>query len=272
MKNKIFIAGFFFLLLVIGSYLFSAHKVKQYQRLMPASERASAFMVSPELMKIGAGEFKGLMADYLLLKASTFLGGRYSTTEKDWNAVATLFSQSLALDPYFFQTCYYIQATLPWEAKMPEKAVKLIAISKKHRFWDWNPGFFEGFDYFYFLKDNLTASKILMETSRMPDAPTLIGLLGARLAQKGGKTKTAIIFLKAMYKKTEDKATKKEIELRIKALSDVLILESGIAAFVDRFGHQPKTLEELTANNILKKLPENPYKKPYTYKNGQIGF
>ena len=239
---------------------------------MPSSERASAFMVSPELMKIGAGEFKGLMADYFLLKASTFLGGRYSTTEKDWQAVETLFSQSLALDPYFFQTCYYIQATLPWEAKMPEKAVKLIEISKKHRRWDWNPGFFLGFDYFYFLKDNLTASKILMETSQMPDAPPLLGLLGARLAQKGGKTKTALIFLKAMYAKTEDKATRKEIKLRIEALSGVLVLESGIDAFVTRFGRRPETLEELTANNILKKLPVNPYKKPYTYANGQIGF
>jgi len=75
-----------------------------------------------------------------------------------------------------------------------------------------------------------------------------------------------------MYAKTEDKATRKEIKLRIEALSGVLVLESGIDAFVTRFGRRPETLEELTANNILKKLPVNPYKKPYTYANGQIGF
>jgi len=67
---------------------------------------------------------RGVYQDYLLLKASTFLGGRYQTSDSDREAVYTLFRQSLALDPYCFQTCYYIQGYLPWEGKMPARATQ----------------------------------------------------------------------------------------------------------------------------------------------------
>ena len=229
-------------------------------------------MVSPTLLEIAAGEFKGLLADYLLLKGSTFLGGRFETTESDWEAVHILFRQSLALDPYCFQTCYYIQAFLPWKGGMAREAIELLEISRKHRSWDWNPGYFIGFDYFYFLDDNLSASKYLMEASRLPRAPSLLYLLGSRLAQKGGQTETAIVFLKSMYDKSDDEQTREIIAQRIEALAGVFILEKGISQFTLRFGHPPKNLQELVHTEILEELPKNPYKMPYTYENGQIGF
>ncbi|MFH1293044.1 MAG: hypothetical protein ABIJ44_02820, partial [Pseudomonadota bacterium] len=107
MKKRALIITIILVLAITGGYIVSASKVKRYQGHIPSSQRASALMVSPALLEIGAGEFKGLLADYLLLKASVFLGGRYETTDSDREAVYTLFRQSLALDPYFFQTCYY---------------------------------------------------------------------------------------------------------------------------------------------------------------------
>ena len=272
LKKGLLILKVMAVLAIGGLYLLSASKVKEDQERMPSSERASALMVSPALLEIAAGEFKGVIADYLLLKSSIFLGGRYETTKGDWEAVYTLFRQSLALDPYFFQTCYYIQAFLPWGARMAKEAVALLEISKTHRYWDWTPGFYIGFDYFYFLKNNLTASRYLMEASEIPNSPSLLPMLGTRLAQKGGQTMAGIVFLKAMYEKAGTETEKKRISLRIKALTDVLTLEKGISEFSSKFDHPPQSLEELVNAGILKKLPENPYKKPYTYENGRIGF
>jgi len=200
------------------------------------------------------------------------LGGRYDTTKGDWEAVYTLLRQSLALDPYFFQTCYYIQAFLPLGARMAKEDVALLETSKTHRYWDWTPGFYIGFDCFYFLKDNLTASRYLMEASEIHNSPPLLSMLGARLAQKGGQTMAGIVFLKAMHEKAETETEKRRISLRIKALTDVLTLEKGISEFSLKFGHPPQSLEQLVTTGVLKKLPENPYKKPYTYENGRIGF
>lgn len=272
MKKRALIITIILVLAITGGYIVSASKVKRYQGNIPSSQRASALMVSPALLEIGAGEFKGLLADYLLLKASIFLGGRYETTDSDREAVYTLFRQSLALDPYFFQTCYYIQGYLPWEGKMPQKAIELLEICKQHRYWDWTPCFFIGFDYLYFLNDNLAASGYLMEASKLPDAPLLLGMLGARLAQKGGQTETAIVFLKTMYETADNEDTKKQIGSRIEALTGVLVLEKGIEHFKEKFGRSPNRLEELVTAGILKELPQNPYKKPYSYEDGQIGF
>ena len=272
MIKKALIIRIILLVILIGGYVCSALKVNHFRSSVQSSQRASAFMVSPELLEVAAGEFKGILADYLLLKASTFLGGRYSTTREDWEAVYTLFSQSLALDPYFFQTCYYVQATLPWEAKMPQRAIELLEISKQHRPWDWQPGFYIGFDYYYFLKDNLNGSKYLMEASEKPGASPLLALLGARLSQKGGQAKAGIVFLKTMYENEENENTKKQIVQRIDALRGVLIIEKAIEKFTIKYNHPPKKLDELITAEILPALPENPYKKPFEYEDGMIGF
>ncbi|HBN26654.1 MAG TPA: hypothetical protein DD405_04200 [Desulfobacteraceae bacterium] len=265
MSKKTLFTSIILFLVITGSYAYSAFMVTGYRNNTQPSQRASAFMVSPEALEIAAGEFKGIIADYLLLKGSVFLGGRYSTTKEDWKAVYTLFSQSLALDPYFFQTCYYVQATLPWEAKMPQRAIELLEISKQHRPWDWQPGFYIGFDYYYFLKDNLNGSKYLMEASEKPGASPLLALLGARLSQKAGETKAGIVFLKTMYENEENEETKKQIKQRIDALKGVLILEKAIEKFTLKLNHSPKKLDELITAEILTALPENPYGDAYNY-------
>ena len=274
MKKKVLFIWIIVCIIITGSYAYSAFKVTDYRSSIESSECASAFMVSPELLKIAAGEFKGIIADYLLLKASVFLGGRYFTTKDDWKAVSTLFSQSLALDPYFFLTCFYIQASLPWEAKMPEKAIELLKISSQHRSWDWQPDFYIGFDYFYFLKDNLNGSKYLMEASKKPGASPLLGMLGARLSQKGGQTKAGITFLKTMYENEENEDTKKQIKQRMDALEGVFILEKAIEKFTLEFDRSPKKLDELIATGILTAMPENPYNDTYYYdhKTGIIAY
>jgi len=265
LSKKTLFTSIILFLVIAGGYVYSGLMVTGYRNNVQPYQRASAFMVSPEALTIAAGEFKGIIADYLLLKCSVFLGGRYSTTKEDWEAVYTLFSQSLALDPYFFQTCYYIQATLPWDAKMPKQAIKLLKISSQHRPWDWQPDFYIGFDYYYFLKDNLNGSKYLMESSKKPGASPLLGLLGARLSQKGGQTKAGIVFLKTMYENEKNEKTKKQIKQRIDALKGVLILEKAIEKFTLKFNHVPKKLDELITAEILTALPENPYGDAYNY-------
>ncbi len=264
-------------LLVVGAALYVASAIMVHglrDRLDP-TQTVSALHIRPEVLEVVSGEFRFLLADYLLLKASVYLGGRYSTPDPCKKAVSTLFRQSVSLDPYFFQTCFLVQGYLPWwRGNFVDDAIESLEISKKHRDWDWEPGFFLGFDYFYFLKDNLTASRFLMEASEKPNAPPLLGLLGSRLSQKGGKTKASIKFLKAMYTRTENKAAKEEIDRRINALKGVLSLEKGIARFTSTFGHPPETLEQLVESGIVERLPTNPCAQDgaYVYEDGKIEF
>ena len=274
MKKKSFIL----LMLLFFSFLSiyaSAYVHLFHNRTGPAAEQgmhATALQLPPVLMKIFAGEFKGLVADYLLLEAAAFLGGDTKATEEDWEAIGLLFKQTMALDPHFKQSYYMLQSVLPWQAGKCDLAIELLEKSKKHRPWDWLPGFFIGFDYFYFLNDNLKASEYLMEASEIEGSPIILATMGARLAQKAGSTRNAIVFLKAMHKKTDDEEIREILKERINVLEGVFILERGVARFRSRFGHSPNTLDELLSKGILKKIPHNPYTGYYTYENGQIGF
>ncbi len=270
----------FFILFIVGAavYVSSAIRVQALRDNLDPTQVVSALQVRPEVLEIVSGEFHSLLADYLLLKASVYLGGRYSTPDSSKKAVSTLFRQSATLDPYFFQTCYYVQGYLPWwKGDFPKQGIDILEISKEHRYWDWQPGFYIAFDYFYFLKDNLTASRYLMDLSENFDlrSSDFFGLLGARLSQQGGQTKASIAFLNTMYKRTENKKAKEELEQRIVALEGVLKLEKAIARFKSMFfGRPPDTLEQLVEAGILKRLPENPSKpdKTFTYEGGMIKF
>jgi len=273
-KETVFI--WFLLLLGLAAYGAGAMQVQKHRDRLDPTQIVSALQMRPEVLEILSGEFRSLLADYLLLKASVYLGGREEASNAKKNAVSTLFRQAANLDPYFFQTCYFVQGYLPWwKGRFVNHAIEALEFFLEHRDWDWQPGFFLGFDHLYFLKEPLSAAGYLMEASKKPKAPTLLGLLGARLSQKGGQTGASIAFLKAMHASTEKEVVRADIERRIAALEGILILDKAIAQFKSLFfGHPPDTLERLVETGILERLPENPWRsdETYVYENGNIDF
>lgn len=244
-----------------------AHRTDYVYRL-----HAAATPLPTEVLKALAGEFKGMVANYLLLEAASFMGSNQEPTAEDWDATARLLDQSSSLDPYFKQTYRLSQSALAWEPDQLTSAITILERSRKHLTWDWQPGFFLGFDYYYFLNENLTASQKLMETSKVPGAPIALATLASRLASKSGHTGAAIAFLTAIYKNTDDAETKKILELRILALRGVETLEAAVVLFQKKFDRLPATLDELVHETILSDLPSNPYKRPYSIKEGRIDF
>lgn len=229
--------------------------------------------MSDDLFRIIAGEFKGLVADYLLLEIGSFAGSGQSILPHDWDNIYEALKKSLVLDPYFQQTYLLTQGNLPWDANMPEKAVELLRISQKHRPWDWRPGYYIGFDYYYFLKDYEKASKVFLETSKIPGAPVLMTLLGARFAQKSQREPTAIQLLSTMLDDPNlDENSQKEIKNRIIALKGVLTLKQAIDVYKTKHQILPDSLETLVADRIIEKLPTNPYGGGFKYQNGEVEF
>lgn len=263
---------FIFSILLLGAYLAGTHMLHGQRDLRRSDLRAVAPPFPPQVMKVIAGEFKGLVSDALLIDAAAFLGSNKKPTDEDYESLIRLFRHVLALDPCFKQAYYLVQASLSWEGKRYDTANELLGISRDARWWDWVPGFFIGFNCFYFLKDNPAASRHLMEASKVPNAPLALATLASRLAAKSGKTLTAIVFLKAMLEKTEDEDKRKELELRIEALSGVLLLERAIERYRSAFGKDPDTLDALVSSNILPELPTNPYGRPFELKDGVVNF
>ena len=253
-------------------------KVKAFRKNLPMElVRREALMVDPVALKVVSGEFRGLLADFLLLKAAIIDGGEPDKmTAEDWDAVYMLYKQSLVLDPFFYQTAYYIQGNLVWREGMTRKAMDLLKISADKRTWDWNPLWYLGFDYAHFYNDRIRAADYFLSASKKPDAPPLFGILAARLNQAGGQALTSIAILKAMQEHTDNEEFKKELELRIQAHKGVYQLEQSVGAFQIRFGRLPISLEELVTTGILGRLPINPYsdsdKYYYDPKTGHVDY
>lgn len=261
--------------LLLCAYVGVYWQVKAFRADMPkVTKRAEALAVDPTLLRVISGPFKGVMADFLLLKASIFVGGTFEALPEDWETVYTLFKQSLYLDPNFFSTGYYTQGLLAWREGQHERAVELLKYHAEHRYWDWEPMFYLGFDLFYYLNNDAEAAHYMQLAAERPGAPPIAATLAARLAQKGGKTLTAIALLKEMYDRAEDERFKARYAKKIKAHVGVYELEQAIDHFERQTGRKPHSLPEIVESGTLKRLPENPYGFPYEYdpETGKITF
>lgn len=222
-----------------------------------------------------AGEFKGLMADYLTLEAGAQLGtqlirkpaGGFQVVKKeyDWPAIHRIFVASQTLDPSFAQTYIVAQGWLPWEpSNMVTETQEILRTAAKHRPWDWQPTHAMGFNAYYFLKQPGEAGKLFLEAAKTPNSPSFLTILGARLAQKGGETETAIVIMKSMLAdKDPEEPGYTDMVDRLHALEGVLVIEQAISRYEKTLGRKPSSLTELTTSGILAALPPNPYHIEY---------
>ena len=267
--NIVFTALLIFFLL---TFILAQFRVMDLRSNVKNGLHVSAVSMPPELLIAFAGEFKGIVANYLLLEAANFIGGNTRVNETQWDAVALLINQSSILDPYFKQTYILAQGVLPWQANRIQEAMVILDRSKQHRNWDWRPGFFIGFNYFYFFKDYLNASQELMQASKINDAPVALATWASKLASKSGQTNAAIEFLKAVHDNSQDEQARKVLQDRISALKGILELEKAIDRFRIEFHREPETLEELVSSSIISAIPHNPYGSPFTLNDGQVDF
>ncbi|MCD4755301.1 MAG: hypothetical protein K8R75_05810 [Deltaproteobacteria bacterium] len=269
--KKLGIIALSFLLLV--GYVTGFHQLEQSRmQYYRASDMQHLLpVVPPVILRIVAGEFKAVMADYLLLEGTSALG-RYLEAEvplsdlspKVWDVVFTVLSTSQSLDPYFKDIYHVVQGIFPWNAKRPQETIDFLEIGAEARSWDWTLPYYMGFDYFYFLDDKLQAWHYMKEAMNRPDCPPSMATLGTKLLYQTGRTEAALTFLQQFLDKEQrDTPSGRQIERRIKALAGVLVLERAMDQFMMLFQRRPVNLDELVTAGILSRLPENPYNVSY---------
>jgi competence protein ComGC len=249
--------------------------VKDSRKELAARYSLQINPLPPDAVTLFAGEFKGLIADYILLEISSFIGSNTKISEDQWEEVCLGFKQVQRLDPYFQQTYILAQGIVPWDAGRSETAIQLLDVSKKHRPWDWRPGYYIGFDYYYFLHDYAKASEAFLESAEVKNAPVLMAVLGGRFAIKGKRIDAALLMLKTMLNDPSLHDTdRKEITERIDALTAVLWLKNAIQEYRILHGANPPSLQALLEEGFISEMPKNPYSDIFYYhrENGEVFF
>jgi hypothetical protein len=231
---------------------------------LPLPENHGYVLPGP-LLQLITGEFRGLAADFCFLQGLVAYG---RTLEKDssegekrqtWQRVYRLMDASTDLDPYFFDPYYFANASLGRNPAMVPQINAMLEKGLEYRKWDWMLPFYLGFNYFYYLHDNMQAAEYLMMGARRPGAMPLLATLAARLAYQGNRTENAVVFLRGILSRTKDEQTRELYRTRLEALEKILYLEQAVAAYRQLCGREPRKLLELRASGVIPSIPEDPY-------------
>jgi hypothetical protein len=231
--------------------------------------------LSEPFLKIFSGEFKGLVADFLVINLSSYYGGiiieKNEAVQKEFDYMYKVLKAASNLDPYYYDIYYFAQTIIAWDAKMPEKAIELLKVGMEKRKNDWIIPYWIGFDYYYFLNNRKMAAYYFKEAAKRPGASDLIASMTAIAAYEGGETEMAIFFLEDIIKRTDDEYKKAKFLVRLDALKKILYLENAVKSYEKRFYKKPEHLSELVQEGIIKKIPKDPYGGEfYISKEGKI--
>lgn len=220
-------------------------------------------------------EFKGLASDFLLFKFMTFIGGRTkdinSFDDRYWTYITDTLETITDLDPYFWDAYLFAEMFLTWEAHKYEAANQLLLKARQYRTDDYRVPYYLGFNYYYFLKDNIKGAKYLMEASKLPGSPYYLASLAARLSVFSLQHRVGILFLKEMLKEAKEERAIKEFQLRINALEIMDRLEQKINQYQKTYNQMPASLNELVASGLIDKIPEDPYGGTFVLlENGRV--
>ena len=259
--------------LALAIYLiFSQYAWKS--RSLVRQETKAGYVLPSKFSRILALGNKGLLSDFQFLELTTFWGGRIlhggNIKEEDWRYFISSVESITDLDPYFLDPYLLAEGFLTWEARQYEEANRLLEKGVENRTWDWNLPYFVGFNYFYFLHDYKNGANYVMKASKIHGAPGFLPTLASRLAYYGGKTKTAVLFLKGLLFDTKDPYLRKSLQLRLLALERAELIEEAVQKFKEDHGRLPKT-KELVNDGYLDEMPIDPYGGEWgILKNGRV--
>ncbi|MBT4877799.1 MAG: hypothetical protein HON48_21685 [Desulfobacula sp.] len=226
-------------------------------------ENYAGYILPSKITGPASLEFSGIVADFLFLKITTFFGGEFNQNEPIDNKYAQFLYESMNiltdLDPWFWDAYLMADMILTWDFGKIDLANKLLLKAMAHRKEDFKVPYYIGFNYFYFLKDNLNGARYLMQAARLPKAPGYLSSLATRLSMYQNQYRPAIMFLNDIIKSTQNPELRKQFEIRLKTLMIMDRLEKKVHEFKKRFGTFPDRLSDLTDKGLVKLIPDDPY-------------
>ena len=105
-----------------------------------------------------------------------------------------------------------------------------------------------------------------MKAASLPDRPAYLPGLATRLAAEAGNPETALAFLEARFRETQDPEMRKFFVVRMKEVMierDIHMLERAVMAYQAAHRAIPETLMRLVEERLLSALPVEPFGGEY---------
>ena len=250
MSVRFFIFVFFLVSYGILFSLQETHFSKNSQQL--------SHPLPPAIQKAALGYLRQLGGEMHFIKASVFYGGVEPGRDPLEYAepLARHLTAAATLHPYFVDTYFFCQATLPYiNNEYAVYANDILSQGMAALPDNFVLPFFIGFNHFYLLKDPLQATFFLKQASQYPGVPSWLGHLASTLAAEGGDIYGGLIWLRAMLAAEEDEAVRERYQQSIAMFERAVTVQQAIDAYKNLHSQYPATLDDLVPE-VLAVLPE----------------
>ena len=226
---------------------------------------ALAQLPKGEYLKPALLGYHHLGADMLWLRLVQVVGKkRNSADEYEWMYHAL--DVITTLDPQYAYAYYAGGIILGDLANRPDLSIRLLEKGVKANPEAWNIPFLLGYNYYFLLGDPAKGAEYIMQAARRPDGPSYLPGLATRMAAEAGSPGTALAFLEARLRETQDPEMREFLAYRMKEViieRDLLILESAVEAYRKKHRALPATLTDLVKAGALPVLPQEPFGGDY---------
>ena len=204
-------------------------------------------------------------ADILWLRLVQVVGKkRNSADEYEWMYHAL--DVITTLDPQYAYAYYAGGVILGDLANRTDLSNRLLEKGVNANPDVWNIPFLLGYNYYFLLGDPAKGAEYIMEAARLPDGPSYLPGLATRMAAEAGSPDTALAFLEARLRETQDLEMREVLANRMKVViieRDLRILESAVEAYRMQHRALPARLADLVAPGALSNLPQEPFGGDY---------
>jgi hypothetical protein len=248
------------------------------QRALASEQSEELLLRSPAAIKRMSLGYDSLLADVYWTRAVQYYGQRAIVPGANFDQLWPLLDISTTLDPklivaYRFGAVFLSQPKVnPGEKGIvggpgrTDLAVELVKRGVAANPGSWILDSDLGFLYYWRLKDYPAASAAYLAGSKLPDAPSYMKMMAARVAEKGGSIETSRMIWSQVYTEATNPTIRSEAlrMLRVlKAQDDEQHLDALAQDYRAKFGHLPASIGDMQQAGLLRGTPVDPAGFPY---------
>jgi len=227
-----------------------------------------------EYLKPALLGYRNLGADVLWLRLLQVLGKKGNTADEyEW--IYHAMDVITTLDPQYDYVYYMGGVVLTNLANRVDLSNRLLEKGFRENPTVWNIPFLLGYNHYFILGDASKAAEYIAASARLPGGPAYLPGLASRMYAEANNPDTALQFLEALWRQTQDEGMREVIAKRAKEVMierDIRVLESAVQQYRDRQGRYPSSLQELVVGRYVPQLPQEPFGGSYELdsKTGKI--
>jgi hypothetical protein len=235
------------------------------------AQEQALYVTGEQVRRLSDG-FVDLMADLYWLRTVQYYGSQRLWGGQHYELLAPLADVVTTLDPTleiaYRYGAVFLSESAPVGAGDPRAGVALLEKGVRNNPLNWRLRQDLGFFMFTFLDDAKGGAQVLVDAARLPGAPFWLASLGAEVLHKGGDRETSRRIWKGMYDQAE------EGPMKYNALAHLRYLDASeqaealtrlVAAYEQRTGRKPDSLEQLRAAGLLRRPAVDPSGAAFSY-------